>query len=40
KNMPINAVWDYYCEINNVPTGIAWLDDVKDYENRVQSLRI
>ncbi len=39
KNMPINAVWDYYCEINNVPAGIAWLDEVKDYENRVQSLR-
>jgi L-rhamnose isomerase len=35
KSLPFGAVWDYYCEINNVPVGSAWLDNVKSYENDV-----
>ena len=35
KNMPVNAVWDYYCEKNGVPVGLAWYDEVKRYEKEV-----
>jgi L-rhamnose isomerase len=35
KNMPANAVWDYYCEKNGVPVGAAWLDEVRNYEKDV-----
>ena len=40
KSYPFNAVWDYYCEINNVPVRDKWLADVKKYENDVLSKRI
>jgi L-rhamnose isomerase len=39
KTMPFGAVWDYYCEISNVPGGTAWLADVKRYEKDVLSAR-
>ena len=39
KTMPFGAVWDYYCEKNNVPVGTAWLDAVKEYERTVLSQR-
>ena len=39
KTLPFGAVWDYYCEQHNVPVGLAWLDDVKQYENDVLSKR-
>ncbi len=32
KTMPFGAVWDYYCEKQDVPVGKAWLDEVKKYE--------
>lgn len=35
KNMPVNAVWDYFCEKNNVPVGLKWLDEVKAYERQI-----
>ena len=35
KTLPMGAVWDYFCEINNVPVGMAWLDEVKKYEQEV-----
>lgn len=35
KTLPAGAVWDYFCEINNVPVGDAWLKEVKAYENDV-----
>ncbi len=35
KSLPWAAVWDAYCESQNVPVGTAWLDDVKRYENAV-----
>lgn len=35
KTLPFGAVWDYFCEINNVPVGQSWLDEVKKYEQEV-----
>jgi L-rhamnose isomerase len=32
KAMPFAAVWDYYCLSQNVPIGMAWLDEIKNYE--------
>lgn len=40
KTFPFGAVWDYYCLKNNVPVQMAWLDEVKQYENQVQIKRI
>ncbi|MEO5913280.1 MAG: L-rhamnose isomerase [Luteolibacter sp.] len=39
KSLPWGAVWDAYCEKQNVPVGTAWLDEVKGYENAVLSKR-
>jgi L-rhamnose isomerase len=39
KTLPFGAVWDRYCEQQNVPVGPAWLHVVKDYEKRVLSKR-
>ena len=35
KAAPFNAVWDYYCSINNKGVGLEWLDGVKEYEKNV-----
>lgn len=37
KSYPFGAVWDYYCESQNVPVGTSWLDEVKHYEKMVLS---
>ncbi len=39
KSLPWGAVWDAYCESQNVPVGTAWLDEVKRYENAVLAKR-
>jgi L-rhamnose isomerase len=39
KTLPFGAVWDYYCEQQNVPVGPAWIDVVKQYEQDVLSNR-
>ncbi|MEE9429642.1 MAG: L-rhamnose isomerase [Melioribacteraceae bacterium] len=39
KTMPFGAVWDYYCLSENIPTGMAWLEEVKTYEKNVLSKR-
>lgn len=39
KSLPFGAVWDYYCEMQNVPPGSAWLTKIKNYESRVLSRR-
>ena len=39
KTLPFSAVWDAYCEQQNVPVGSAWLDAVKKYESNVQLMR-
>lgn len=35
KTLPWGAVWDTYCESQNVPVGTSWLDDVSRYEQDV-----
>lgn len=40
KFHPVGAVWDYYCQMNNVPTEGAWLKEVIDYEENVLSKRV
>lgn len=39
KGMPWGAVWDAYCEKQNVPAGCDWLAEVKTYERDVLSKR-
>jgi len=39
KGMPWGAVWDQYCEKQNVPVGTAWLAETKQYESAVLSKR-
>jgi L-rhamnose isomerase len=39
KNLPYNAVWDYYCLIKGVPPGLSWLEEVRAYERNVLSKR-
>jgi L-rhamnose isomerase len=35
KSMPFGAVWDYYCLKNNVPVGMNWFKEIKQYEENV-----
>jgi L-rhamnose isomerase len=39
KAMPLGAVWDHYCQTQNVPLDGQWLDVVRDYERRVLAKR-
>ena len=39
KSMPFGLVWDYYCELNNVPNGNDWIKDAKKYEKDVLAKR-
>jgi len=39
KALPLGAVWDYYCLKQDVPVGISWMDEVRDYEAKVTSKR-
>jgi len=39
KTLPFPAVWDAYCEAQNVPVGEKWLGEVKRYEREVMSGR-
>ena len=39
KVMPFGAVWDYYCETQNVPVAEDWLADIKRYEQTVLNQR-
>lgn len=34
KGLPFGAVWDFYCLRQNVPVGIAFMDSIKEYEER------
>jgi L-rhamnose isomerase len=40
KVLPFGAVWDYYCQKLGAPTGEAWLDEVKGYEETVLAKRL
>jgi L-rhamnose isomerase len=35
KSLPFSAVWDYFCQINNVPVGVSWINEVQKYERDV-----
>jgi L-rhamnose isomerase len=35
KSLPFGAVWDRFCEMQDVPVGEAWLAEVKRYERDV-----
>jgi L-rhamnose isomerase len=35
KAMPLNAVWDQYCSRRNVPVGMEYMRDIKEYEKHV-----
>ena len=39
KAMPFGAVWDRYCEQQNVPVGPNWIADIRAYEESVLSRR-
>lgn len=39
KSMPWSAVYNYYCQQQNVPVGDAYINDIQDYENQVTSKR-
>ncbi len=39
KVLPANAVWDFYCLKQGVPVGMAFMDSIRDYEERVLSKR-
>lgn len=36
KTLPFGAIWDYHCLQQGVPVGIRFMDEIKDYESRVQ----
>lgn len=35
KDFPFADVWNYYCQSQGVPTGMAWLEEVKKYEAEI-----
>ena len=39
KSLPFGAVWDYYCEMKEVPVGENWLAEVKRYEKETLAKR-
>ena len=39
KSYPFGAVWDEFCRRNNVPVGLDWLAEVRQYEKDVLSKR-
>ena len=39
KTLPFGDVWNRYCEVCGVPSGEAWFEEIKAYENNVLSKR-
>jgi L-rhamnose isomerase len=39
KTLPYGAVWDHYCQSQDVPVGTDWLEAVRGYEREVLALR-
>ena len=39
KTLPFAAVWNRYCEMQGVPAGAAWLNEVRAYERDILSQR-
>jgi len=40
KTFPMGDVWNYLCEINGVPVGESWFDEIEVYEKEVLLKRI
>lgn len=40
KTYPFGDVWDYFCQMNNVPIRQGWYSKVKDYEEEVLLKRL
>jgi L-rhamnose isomerase len=39
KTLPFGAVWECYCRQQGVPVGMAWMEEVKQYERDVLGKR-
>jgi L-rhamnose isomerase len=39
KTLPFCGVWDYYCEMNQVPAGLQYVSAIQDYEIRILNKR-
>ncbi len=39
KALPMGAVYDYFCAINNVPVGFDFMGEIESYEKKVQFKR-
>jgi L-rhamnose isomerase len=39
KTLPFGAVWNAYCEAQNVAVGDSWIAEMKNYEREVLSAR-
>jgi L-rhamnose isomerase len=39
KGLPSGAVWDEYCRRQDVPIGLAYLDEIRAYEKRALAWR-
>jgi len=40
KTQPFGAVWDYHCARSGVPSGGAWLQEIRSYEEDVLAARV
>ncbi len=40
KTMPFGTVWNFYCNLQDTPQDIAWIDEVFKYEKKVLDARI
>ena len=39
KSLPWSTVWDYYCINQDVPVGLNWFNEAKQYETDILSKR-
>jgi L-rhamnose isomerase len=39
KTLPFGGVWDYFCRQQEVPVGFEFINEIKDYEKKVQLKR-
>ena len=39
KSLPYAAVWERFCEINNVPAGSEWVDEIAAYGDKIAAER-
>jgi L-rhamnose isomerase len=39
KSLPFGSVWDYYCLQQDVPVGLAYIDEIRAYEKEILALR-